>query len=67
MSVVPGLHIILVTANVPQDCYAVGTDDVVLWLLDGPDNQTCEKSIIVENDAGVVVFTSNLTGGLTNL
>ena len=59
VSVVPGLHIKLVTATVPQDCYAIGTNDVVLWL-DG-DGEACQKNIIVESDAGVD-FTSNLTG-----
>ena len=59
VSVVPGLHIKLVTATVPQDCYAIGINDVVLWL-DG-DGETCQKNIIVESDAGVD-FTSNLTG-----
>jgi len=60
VSVVPGLHMISVTASVPQDCYAIGTDDVVLWT-DG-DNRTCQKNIIVESDSGTTVFTSNLTG-----
>lgn len=60
VSVVSGLHIISVTANVPHDCYAVGIGDVVLWLVD-EGNQTCEKNIIVESDSGVE-FTSNLTG-----
>lgn len=61
VSVIPGLHIKLLTANVPQDCYAIGTNDVVLWL-DGDDEETCQKNIIVESDAGNVDFTSNLTG-----
>ena len=60
VSVVPGLHMISVTASVPQDCYAIGTDDVVLWI-DG-DNQTCRKNIVVESDFGSIKFTSNLTG-----
>lgn len=60
VSVVRGLHIVLVTASVPQDCYVIGVDDVVLWV--NGDNQTCEKSIIVESDTGIE-FTSNITDG----
>ena len=59
VSVVPGLHIKLLTANVPQDCYAISTYDVVLWL--NGDGENCHKNIIVESNSGVD-FTSNLTG-----
>ena len=62
VSVVPGLHIISVTANVPKNCYAIGVGDVVLWL-DG-DNRTCQKNITVENDFDKTIFTSNLTSKL---
>lgn len=59
VSVVPGLHIISVTTNVPQDCYAIGTGDVVLWVLHG-GNQTCEKNVTVESDDGQVFFTGKV-------
>ena len=60
VSVVPGLHIISVTMSIPHDCYAIGTGDVVLWVLDG-GNRSCEKKIIIESDDGEV-FTANFTG-----
>ena len=46
------------TASVPQDCYAISTNDVVLWL--NGDGESCQKNIVVESDFGVG-FNSNLT------
>lgn len=64
VSVVPGLHIISVTASIPHDCYAVGIGDVVLWLDADNNHQNCQKNVIVESDSNDRL-TLNLTGNAT--